>query len=180
MTLVISIVIVLLVIFGKQIFAWIRSSFAGLIGPGGLGIGDQVTQKNNDSAEYIGNYQHSRNSSGPFSPSLYTNNPDASTMTFAQLVDVCNQITSASVGTLARLFGKVDGDEDQMVNAFKNNCQNQIDVSNLSIVFKQETGVDLLDYIGGTGDGFGTGFISLANIDKTADLLKWISNLPIQ
>lgn len=171
---------ILLILFGKQISAWIRAGFAALADGAVKGLGGSViTDANVSDENFIGDYVANRNSSSPFAPDLYTNNPDSSTMTFDQLVAVCKQITDASVGAFDRFFGKINGDEDAMVNAFKNNCQNQVDVSNLGIVFKQVNGVDLLNYLSGKGDGYGTGFVTLDNANATANLLKWISNLPI-
>lgn len=85
----------------------------------------------------------SANPSSPFSPQMYNNNPDASTLDYATLKSMADSI-AGSVSVLPNFLSPADA---QVGLAAIKQCNNQVDVSNLVVVFQQLYGKDLYDYM---------------------------------
>jgi hypothetical protein len=143
-----------------QTYGSLSNFFSSIFGKIGLGAPDAETTS--ATATVASSDMQSSNPNSPFSPNLYNNNPDASTLDFATLQSLCTQIYN-SVGFFSNT-------PDSALAAIRN-CQNQIDVSNLSIQFNNQYSRDLYDYMSGN-------FTNTQGVEIMAQIITYVKNLP--
>ncbi len=133
-----------------------------------------------NAADYIANYLTTRGINDPFGAGPYNANPDASTMTFDQLSSLAGAIHDAGPGTFFWLTS-ITGNWNTMFTLIQQNCTNQVDVSNLSIVFQQLYGQDLLSWMY-TDSNLGNASINagVSNIEGLQKLIQYVLQLPPQ
>lgn len=158
MIVAVIVIIYMIVVFGKDIVSGIEGIFGVAKNP----VVDAAAQAGIDAN------MSSANPSSPFSPALYNNNQDASTLDYGTLQDMATKIYNSGSSLPNWLGGGADGQAG--LAQFKK-CNNKVDVSNLVVVFEQMYGKDLYDFISAqyTTD---TGKIALSQI------LTFVNNLP--
>lgn len=154
------VIIIVIVFFGKDLVQGVEKLF-GSIGSG-LGITTPQAVTDANAANIKANLS-SANPSSPFSPAMYNNNPDASTLDYATLSNMAGQIYESG--------GIFSASGSSGLAAIKQ-CNNQIDVSNLSIVFQQLYNLDLYDYMASQ-------YQSNTNVLALNQILSFVSNLPL-
>jgi hypothetical protein len=160
------------IIAAVVVVIWIVVEFGGDVGGAinsvleSIGVKDepQITAAKN---AVISANISSANPSSPFNPALYNNNPDASTLTFAQLQNMAGLINTA-VSILPNWLSAPNG--AQCLAAIKQ-CNNQVDVSNLAIVFGQLTNDDLYDFLA-------TNLTNDVNIEVMQQIVTFVTALP--
>lgn len=163
---VVVIILIIVFVFGDQIIAIIKN-----IG-GALGAAPPPKEEV-DAMNAIRNADLSSETdpNGPFGQALYTNNPDASTLDYSTLKTMADNINSA-VSILPDFIKAPDG--AAMLAQIKM-CNNQIDVSNLVVVFSQLHGDDLYDYmVKHLANSNGENIITMQQI------ISYVQKLPIQ
>jgi hypothetical protein len=133
MIVAVIVIIYMIVVFGKDLVNGIEGIF---------GIKTDPVSAAASNAAIAGNMSSS-NPSSPFSPNLYTNNPDASTLDYQTLQDMASKI-KGSVSLLPNWISPADGPTG-LANIKR--CNNQVDVSNLVVVFQQLYSADLYDFM---------------------------------
>src|ERR1700748_2987258 len=118
---VVIVIVVMIVVFGKEIIGFIQKLFGS---DPQAAAAKQTVQDSN---------MASSNPNSPFSPDLYNNDPDDSTLDYPTLQSMCQGIKDA-VSILPNFVSPPDGAE--MFAQFKM-CNNKIDVSNFAVVFQQ-------------------------------------------
>lgn len=149
-------------------------------------IATSVTNTNSASVNkenavtYVQNYMASRGANDPFGAGPYTNNPDASNLTFDQLSSIAGAIHDAGSGTFFWLTG-ITGNWQTMLAQIQQYCTSQIDVSNLGIVFQQLYGQDMLTWMSDVTNllnGSINGGVS--NVEGLQQIIKYVLALPPQ
>lgn len=107
-------------------------------------------------------------SSSAWSPALYNANPDASTLDYPTLQSIAKSIYD-SVSSLPNWM--VSPSSSQALAAIKQ-AQNQVDVSNLVIVFQQLYNEDLYDYMA-------RNYTSDVNIQGLNQITNFVNSLPL-
>lgn len=157
MIVAVIVIIYMIVVFGKDIVDGIESIFGVTKNP----------QVDAATKAAIDANMSSANPSSPFSPALYNNNQDASTLEYATLQDMANKIYN-SVSALPNWISPPDA---QMgLSQFKK-CNNKVDVSNLTVVFEQMYNKDLYDYISAN-------YTSGGSVIALQQILSFVNSLP--
>lgn len=130
--------------------------------------------------QWVDNYLLTRGVNDPFSPGLYNTNPDASTIDYNTLVSLAGQINDMKPGFWGQLM-KNGLDGNALYQLIQQNCRNQIDVSNLAIVFQQLYGQDLLTWLW-TPDTMANGYVSFgfSDIEWMQKIIQYALSLPAQ
>lgn len=157
---VVIFIIYVLIEFGGDFEAAIKSIFVG------LGLEKSDIQK---SAE--GTIQNtsaaSSNPTSPWSPQLYQNNPDASTLDYQTLVQMADDIYNTPWSLVYLRFST---DASKALSVIKQ-CNNKIDVSNLVVVFQQQHQQDLYTFME-------MNYTSAANEVILQQIISFVNNLP--
>lgn len=106
-------------------------------------------------------------STSPWNPSLYTNNPDASTLDYQTLLNMAETIYNTSVSWVYLRF---NSDPTTAFSAIKQ-CNNKIDVSNLVVVFQQQYSLDLYTFMQNNYNGSSSEVIF-------QQIINFVNNLP--
>lgn len=133
-----------------------------------------------NAVDFIANYLNTRGVNDPFGAGPYTANPDASNLTFDQLSSIAGAIHDAGPGTFFWLTS-ITGDWTKMMAQIQQYCSTQIDVSNLSIVFQQLYGQDMLTWmydVPNLGNPAINGGIS--NVEGLQKIIQYVLALPPQ
>lgn len=109
----------------------------------------------------------SSNPSSPWSPNLYNSNPDASTLDYGTLQSMAQQI-NGSVSILPNWL--ISPNASEALAAIKN-CNNQIDVSNLVVVYSQMYSSDLYTFLE-------MNYTSAPNEVILQQIIQFVNNLP--
>lgn len=149
MIVAVIVVIFIIVKFGSDIMKGIESIF---------GITSNPTVDAAQQAAINANMS-SANPSSPFSPQLYNNNQDASTLDYSTLKDMADRIYG-SVSALPNWLSPADAQTGLSVIK---QCNNKVDVSNLVVVFQQVYNKDLYDYMSANYTS-GSGVIGMQQI----------------
>lgn len=162
----------------------VRGTIAGAGEGLAKSVGTEGTTSESDANTYfLSNIAYLNNSKGnsssPWNPDLYNNNQSASNLDYSTL-KASALLVYDSLGT--SIFGAAitHGDASKVAMGIFS-CQTKVDVSNLSIVYKQEHGNDLLsdmitgpdninnDYPAGNGQD---------NLEVLYNILKSVDALP--
>lgn len=109
------------------------------------------------------------NSSSPWNPSLYNNDPGDSTLDYQTLVNMAETIYNTSVNYALLRF---NSDPTTAFSAIKQ-CNNKIDVSNLVVVFQQQYNEDLYTFMQNNYNGSSSEVIF-------QQIINFVNNLPVK
>jgi hypothetical protein len=157
---VIIFIIYVLVEFGGDIEAAVKSILTG------LGLEKPAIQQQAE-ATIQANSVSASTPNSPWSPQLYQNNPDASTLDYQTLVNMADSIYGSRSALWTWL---VDSDASLGFTQIKM-CNNKIDVSNLVVVFQQEYQQDLLTFME-------MNYTSAPNEVILQQIITFVNNLP--
>lgn len=157
---VVAVVIVLVVFFAKDIKAVLQNLLVS------LGLEKDPATALAEGNAMAGNIS-SANPSSPFSPAMYTNNPGASTLDYPTLQTMAKTIYD-SVSWLPNIIDTPSA--SQALAAIKQ-CNNQVDVSNLTVVFKDMYNDDLYDYMA-------RNYTSSLTVQAMNQIINFVSTLP--
>lgn len=157
---IVAVIIIIVFIFGKDL----KNVFDNILTDLGLKT-DPITKLAQDNA--LAANMSSSNPSSAFSPSLYNNNPDQSTLDYPTLQGMSQTIWN-SVSPLPNWL--VAPNSSAALAAIKQ-CNNKVDVSNLTVVFQQSYSQDLYDYMA-------KNYTDNTNIQGLNQILNFVNGLP--
>lgn len=163
---IVIVVIIIVFVFGGEIIGLLTKLFHPLSDPKG-----DAAQKQVDDADLS-----STNPNSPFNPAMYNDNPGASTLDYSVLQSMAKNIKSAVPFILPNFMSPPDG--TQMFAQFKM-CNNQIDVSNLAVVFQQMYDQDLYTFVSQNLQSW-IGIADSINVQLLAQIISFVKQLPPQ
>ncbi len=133
-----------------------------------------------DAALWVTNYENTRGVKDPFGAGPYNANAAASTMDFDTLSALAGKINDAGPGFWSGLT-KSGGDWSVVFGILQQYCTNQVDVSNLSIVFNQLYGQDIINWMDDPNNmGNGAIHAGVSNMEGIQKIIQYALSLPPQ